>query len=171
MWESWILFAWNLDKKPNQLSDFQNKTKTVRKHWFMDKEIKILFVNLWQFRAVRKRRKKKYKKLDSFCAFRLETAVWQTTEIWVVRVFTFYRLTFKRLNDMKLQAITHAYVHRLADVHLAGFAPAFTLSFHDSECSRKPPVPIASVVMGQCKKQENRVLRMKSLWRTVRFST
>jgi len=24
-------------------------------------------------------------------------------------------------------------------VHLAGFAPAFTLSFHDSECSRKPP--------------------------------
>jgi len=25
------------------------------------------------------------------------------------------------------------------DVHLAGFAPAFTLSFHDSECSRKPP--------------------------------
>jgi len=29
--------------------------------------------------------------------------------------------------------------HWLADVHLAGFAPAFTLSFHDSECSRKPP--------------------------------
>ena len=26
-----------------------------------------------------------------------------------------------------------------AEVHLAGFAPAFTLSFHDSECSRKPP--------------------------------
>ena len=26
-----------------------------------------------------------------------------------------------------------------ADVHLAGVAPAFTLSFHDSECSRKPP--------------------------------
>jgi hypothetical protein len=24
-------------------------------------------------------------------------------------------------------------------VHLAGFAPAFTLSFHDSERSRKPP--------------------------------
>jgi hypothetical protein len=47
---------------------------------------------------------------------------------------------------MKLQAITHAYVHRLADVHLAGFAPAFTLSLCDSECSRKPPVPIASVV-------------------------
>ena len=31
------------------------------------------------------------------------------------------------------------YVHWLADVHLAVFAPAFTLSFHDSECSRKPP--------------------------------
>ena len=55
------------------------------------------------------------------------------------------------------------YVHWLADVHSGGFAPAFTLSFHDSECSRKPPMPIASVVMGQCKKQEDKVLRMKSL--------
>jgi hypothetical protein len=34
---------------------------------------------------------------------------------------------------------TPAYVHWLADVHLAVFAPAFTLSFHDSERSRKPP--------------------------------
>ena len=59
--------------------------------------------------------------------------------------------------------LTHAYGHRLADVHLAGFAPAFPLSFHDRKCSRKPPVPIASVVMGQCKKQEDKVLRMKSL--------
>ena len=64
---------------------------------------------------------------------------------------------------MKLQAITHAYGHRLADEHLAGFAPAFTLSLCDSEYARKPPVPIASVVMGQCKKQEDKVLRMKSL--------
>jgi hypothetical protein len=29
--------------------------------------------------------------------------------------------------------------HWLADVQLAGFAPAFTLSFHDSGCSRKLP--------------------------------
>ena len=29
--------------------------------------------------------------------------------------------------------------HWLADVHSGSFAPAFTLSFHDSECSRKPP--------------------------------
>jgi hypothetical protein len=36
--------------------------------------------------------------------------------------------------------------HRLADVHLAGFAPAFTLSLCDSEYARNPPVPIASVV-------------------------
>ncbi len=42
--------------------------------------------------------------------------------------------------------LTHAYVHRLADEHLAGFAPAFTLSLCDSEYARKPPVPIASVV-------------------------
>ena len=45
-------------------------------------------------------------------------------------------------NDRKTkhyEHLTHAYVHWLADVHFAGFAPAFTLSFHDSECSRKPP--------------------------------
>ncbi len=42
----------------------------------------------------------------------------------------------------------------LSDVHLAGFAPAFTLSFHDSESSRKPPVPIASVVMGNPKNEK-----------------
>jgi hypothetical protein len=29
--------------------------------------------------------------------------------------------------------------HWLADVQFGGFAPAFTLSFHDSERSRKPP--------------------------------
>jgi hypothetical protein len=39
---------------------------------------------------------------------------------------------------MKLQAITRAYCHLLADVHLAGFAPAFTLSQCDSEYARKP---------------------------------
>jgi len=51
----------------------------------------------------------------------------------------------KKMNDR----LTHAYVHRLADVHLAGFAPAFTLSLCDSEYARKPPVPIASGVSGQ----------------------
>ena len=54
----------------------------------------------------------------------------------------------------KYEGITHAYVHRLADVHLAGFAPAFTLSFHDSERSRKPPMPIASVVTCHSKKRK-----------------
>jgi hypothetical protein len=44
--------------------------------------------------------------------------------------------------------------HRLVDVHLAGFAPAFTLSLCDSEYARKPPVPIASVVMGKCEKKK-----------------
>ena len=48
---------------------------------------------------------------------------------------------------------THAYVHWLAEVQFAVFAPAFTLSFHDSECSRKPPMPIASVVMRNYKKE------------------
>ena len=56
----------------------------------------------------------------------------------------------------KAQQVTHAYVHRLADVQLAGFAPAFTLSLCDSEYARKPPVPIASVVRGNGKKNTNR---------------
>ncbi len=38
---------------------------------------------------------------------------------------------------------------------LEGFAPAFTLSLCDSEYARKPPVPIASVVMGHFKKMKN----------------
>ena len=38
-----------------------------------------------------------------------------------------------------------------AEVHLAGFAPAFTLSLCDSEYARKPPVPIASVVSSKQK--------------------
>ena len=61
---------------------------------------------------------------------------------------------------------THAYVHRLADVHLAGFAPAFTLSLCVSEYARKPPVPIASVVSGKHEKKKTLLLivtiRMKS---------
>ena len=41
---------------------------------------------------------------------------------------------------MKRLARTHAlYVHWLPDVQFGGFAPAFTLSSHDSECSHKPP--------------------------------
>ena len=56
----------------------------------------------------------------------------------------------------KCQPLTHAYVHWLADVHLAGFAPAFTLSLCDSEYARKPPVPIASVVRRHFKKEKDK---------------
>ena len=60
--------------------------------------------------------------------------------------------------------LTHAYVHRLADVHLAGIAPAFALSLCDSEFARKPPVPIASVVMAYSKKRKKTdLLAEKSL--------
>ncbi|MDD4109306.1 MAG: hypothetical protein PHH93_11360 [Prolixibacteraceae bacterium] len=34
--------------------------------------------------------------------------------------------------------LTRAYCHLLADVIFGSFAPAFTLSFHDSEYARKP---------------------------------
>ncbi len=57
--------------------------------------------------------------------------------------------------------LTHAYVHRLADVHLAGFAPAFTLSLCDSEYARKPPVPIASVVSTHPKKTKTEAYNKK----------
>jgi hypothetical protein len=49
-------------------------------------------------------------------------------------------------------------------MHLAGFAPAFALSLCDSESARKPPVPIASVVMAYSKKREKTdLLAEKSL--------
>jgi len=57
-------------------------------------------------------------------------------------------------NRQNYERITHAYGHRLADVHLEGFAPAFALSLCDSEYARKPPVPIASVVSGHFKKKK-----------------
>jgi len=48
----------------------------------------------------------------------------------------------------KPQAANTRLVHWLADVHFAGFAPAFTLSFHDSERSSRQgrdQMPIGSV--------------------------
>jgi hypothetical protein len=54
--------------------------------------------------------------------------------------------------------LTHAYVHWLADVHSGGFAPAFTLSFHDSECSRKPPNAHSLGRYAQAEKKENQIL-------------
>ena len=68
--------------------------------------------------------------------------------------------------------LTHAYVHLLADVHLVGFAPAFTLSFHDSEYARKPPVPIASVVSVHTKdKRQNTIIKNKSFCRKIENAT
>ncbi len=49
--------------------------------------------------------------------------------------------------------------HRLADVHLAGFAPAFTLSLCDSEYARSPPKPIASVVMANSRKRKKTTVK------------
>jgi hypothetical protein len=52
---------------------------------------------------------------------------------------SFCRLKVKQRKKKNYDRLTHAYVHWLADVHSGSFAPAFTLSFHDSERSRKPP--------------------------------
>jgi len=43
------------------------------------------------------------------------------------------------MNNQQMPAPNTRYWHWLVDVHSAVFAPAFTLSFHDSERSRKPP--------------------------------
>ena len=58
--------------------------------------------------------------------------------------FSFLKRKLKIIKYLKLDHVvgfsaTPAYVHWLADVHFGSFAPAFTPSFHDSECSRKPP--------------------------------
>ena len=73
----------------------------------------------------------------------------------------------------KKEGITHAYVHRLADVYLAGFAPAFTLSLCDSEYARNPPVPIASVVTKHIKKNrkhKSTLLKTKNINMTNKHS-
>jgi len=59
-----------------------------------------------------------------------------------------------------------------AEVHLAGVAPAFTLSFHDSESSRKPPMPIASVVSGNFRKKKKQLTqqRMSSFEEVIKIS-
>jgi hypothetical protein len=51
--------------------------------------------------------------------------------------------------------LTHAYAHLLADMHLAAFAPAFTVSLCDSEAPANRRMRIASVVMGKRKKKRN----------------
>jgi len=52
---------------------------------------------------------------------------------------TYKQLKRNTTEKQSYKPLTHAYVHWLADVHSGSFAPAFTLSFHDSERSRKPP--------------------------------
>ena len=47
-------------------------------------------------------------------------------------------LTRKKQYESNTEPLTHAYAHLLVDMHLAVFAPAFTFSLCESECSRKP---------------------------------
>ncbi|HZK93485.1 MAG TPA: hypothetical protein VFC67_04695 [Prolixibacteraceae bacterium] len=51
------------------------------------------------------------------------------------------------------EQLTHAYCHWLADLHLAGFSPAFTLSQDDSERSSKPPNANS---LGRCAQLKNK---------------
>jgi hypothetical protein len=65
-----------------------------------------------------------------------------------------------RKEKRKKIPLTHAYVHWLADVHSGSFAPAFTLSFHDSECSRKPPNAHSLGRYGQAKEKKKEKKRI-----------
>ena len=73
----------------------------------------------------------------------------------------------RSLNDRKTkhyEHLTHAYALWAANVLLAVFAPAFPLSFHDRKLARRPPKPIASVVMAYSKKRKKTdLLAEKSL--------
>jgi hypothetical protein len=58
--------------------------------------------------------------------------------------------------------LTHAYVHLLADVHSAGFAPAFTVLLCESEAPANRRMPIASVVRCNPKKRKEQTTSVKS---------
>ena len=83
------------------------------------------------------REKKTFHFRSDFVRKRAESAFRQGIENRFARESSFKQQKQKRRKYY--EPLTHAYVHWRLDVHLAGFAPAFTLSFHDSECSRKPP--------------------------------
>ena len=51
--------------------------------------------------------------------------------------------------------LTHAYAHLLVDMHLAAFAPAFTVSLCDSDAPANRRMRIASVVTCKHKKMKD----------------
>ena len=53
--------------------------------------------------------------------------------------------------------------HWLADVHLAAFSPAYTVSLCDSEAPANRQMPIASVVRRQCRKKEKSEITVFSI--------
>jgi len=66
-------------------------------------------------------------------------------------------------NKNKLLSLTLVYVHLLAESHSEGYLPAFTFSLCESDAPASRRMHIVLFVMGQCKKHEDKVLRMKSL--------
>jgi len=66
-------------QKTNQLSDFKTKEKLLENIDLQTNKLKYYSLICDGF--VLTETKKKYKKLDSFCAFRLESVVYQATEM------------------------------------------------------------------------------------------
>jgi len=70
--------------------------------------------------------------------------------------------TTNKLITTTAMLLTHAYAHLLVDMHLAAFAPAFTVSLCDSEAPANRRMRIASVVSTNCKKKENRPVTLNN---------
>ncbi len=161
----WQLLRYDSYKKRNldfSTCRLENNWKTVIKQTFIDTEFKKLFVNLRRFCAV-------WQLAGILIFISTFLAVWLC--VYPLRQLTITRQVTKRNKLLrkltkfqrwaderqtkfnKLLHITHAYVHWLAESHLAVFAPAFPLSFHDRKFARRPPVLIASVVTCHSKKK------------------
>ena len=74
------LTTFEQDKKTNQLSDFKTKEKLLENIDLQTKKLKFYSLICDSF-VLTENEEKKYKKLDSFCAFLLESVVYQATEM------------------------------------------------------------------------------------------
>ena len=102
-WQSKLLAVWQLSDKTKEKSTFgvEYKRKNVRNHWFADLEFKILFVNLWQFCAVEKTRKRNHNKSTVFALFGWKIWFNRRKNCRISGWKLIYRLKFWRLTTDK----------------------------------------------------------------------
>ena len=74
------LTTFEQDKKTNQLSDFKTIEKMLENIDLLTNKLKFYSL-ICGSSVLTENEEKKYKKLDSFCAFLLESVVYQATEM------------------------------------------------------------------------------------------